>query len=109
MRITHYSETDKEYIREVRSCKTLSELRAITERYKTVAEDAHATAMTMTEQDFAEFCKSRSEFKPSLIWMNKYGEVLLPKVIIEVGLIACKFHMPFGAAYLRMKELGKLE
>lgn len=109
MEITPYSETDKEYIREVRACKSLSELREITERYKAVAKDAYAITTKMTEPEFVEFCKLRSKFNPSLKWMEKYGAILLPKILTEVGLVATTYHVPFGVAYLRMKELNKLE
>jgi hypothetical protein len=42
-------------------------------------------------------------------WMEMYGSILLPKIILEVGLISVMFHVPFGAAYHRMKDLGKLK
>lgn len=108
MKITHYSECDTDYVRSVRECKTLDELKQITAEYRELAEDAYQAVQKMDDLLFEQFCKGRGKFKPSQKWMEMYGPVLLPRVMMLVGLEACRFGVPFGAMYLRMKDLGKV-
>ena len=108
MKITHYSECDVDYIKAVRKCKTLEELKKIVLEYREIAEDAYQAVQKMDDLLFEQFCKGRNRLKPSMSWMELYGAILLPKTILTVGLIATRFHVPFGAAYYRMKDLGKL-
>jgi len=106
MNITHYSNCDIDYVKAVKKCKTLDELKGIVEEYRELAEDAYQTVQKMDDPLFEQFCKGRNKTKPSLNWMEIYGPVLLPKRILELGLIAAQFHVPFGVAYHRAKDLG---
>ena len=108
MIITHYSECDTDYVKAVRSCKSLDELKAIVTEYREIAEDAYQCVQKMYDLLFEQFCKGRKKFKPSMKWMGMYGPVLLPKIIMEVGIVAAQFHVPFGVAYHRMKDLGRI-
>ena len=108
MNITNYSECDTDYIKAVKKCKTLDELRQITTEYRELAEDAYQIVQKMDDLLFEQFCKGRNKSRPSQKWMEMYGPVLFPRVLVLVGLKACEFHVPFGAMYLRMKELGRI-
>lgn len=108
MKITYYSECDVDYIKAVKTCKTLEELQALTEQYREIAEDAYQAARKMDSLLFEQFCKGRNRSKPSMKWMEMYGPILLPRTILEVGLVAAQFHVPFGTAYIRMKDLNQL-
>lgn len=101
--ISYYANWDVEYVAAVKKCKTLGELSEIVTKYKLVAEDAYSIVQSMTYGDFQQFCKQRNRSKPSLKWMKEYGAVLLPKDILEIGLVASMFHVPFGTAYNRMR------
>lgn len=105
MKITYYSECDVEYVKAVKSCKSLGELRKIVEEYRELAEDAYQAVQKMDDLLFEQFCKGRNRSKPSLKWMEMYGPVLLPKKILEIGLIAAQFGVPFGTAYIRVKDI----
>jgi len=109
MNINHYSECDVEYVKAVKKCKTLDELKSIVKEYRIIAEDAYQSVQQMDDLLFEQFCKGRNRSKPSLKWMELYGAILLPRLILEVGLVAVQFHVPFGAAYLRLKDLELLK
>lgn len=109
MKITHYSECDIAYVAAVKKCKTLGELQEIVTEYREIAEDAYQVVQKMDDTLFFQFCKGRNKSKPSLKWMKMYGAVLLPAMIIEVGMMASQYHVPFGAMYLRLKELRQKE
>jgi hypothetical protein len=105
MNITYYSNCDTDYVKAVKSCKSLAELKQIVTEYREMAEDAYTEVAKMDDPLFEQFCKGRNRLKPSMKWMKVYGPVLLPRVILEIGLIAITYHVPFGAAYIRVKEL----
>ena len=109
MKITYYSECDIEYVKAVKNCHSLNELKGIVQEYREIAEDAYQIVQKLDDLLFEQFCKGRNKSKPSLKWMEMYGASLLPKTILEAGLVSCQFHVPFGTAYIRMKELGQLE
>lgn len=108
MNISYYSNCDTEYVDKVKHCKSLPELQAIVTEYRELAEDAYQAVQMMDDTLFEQFCKGRNKSKPSMKWMEMYGAILLPKVILEVGLLACQFNVPFGVAYHRMKDWEKL-
>jgi hypothetical protein len=108
LKIGYYSECNVEYVSAVKKCRTLEELQKIVSDYREIAEDAYQSVQKMDDLLFEQFCKGRNKTKPSMRWMEMYGPVLLPRIIIEVGLVAAQFCVPFGTAYIRMKELGKL-
>lgn len=101
--IDNYAEWDVEYVKAVKKCKTLFELNMIVTKYKLVAEDAYSIVQSMTYGEFEQFCKQRNRSRPSMKWMKEYGPVLLPKDILEIGLVATTFNVPFGVAYNRMR------
>ncbi len=105
MKITYYSECDVDYVKAVKSCQSLDELRSIVTEYREIVEDAYQAVQKMDDTLFLQFCKGRNKSKPSQKWMEMYGAVLLPAIILEVGLKASQFHVPFGVVYLRLQEL----
>jgi hypothetical protein len=76
--------------------------------YREICEDAYQIVQKMDDLLFEQFCKGRNKSKPSIAWMEMYGAILLPRIVLEVGLVSCQFNVPFGTAYIRMKELGKI-
>jgi hypothetical protein len=106
MNISHYDQCDVDYVKAVKSCKTLAELKQIVTEYRELAEDAYQVVSKMDDLLFEQFCKGRNKSKPSMKWMETYGPVLLPRMILELGLIACQFGVPFGVAYHRVRETG---
>jgi hypothetical protein len=105
MNISYYDNCDTDYVKAVRNCKTLDELKLVVTTYRELAEDAYQTVEKMDDTLFEQFCKGRKKTRPSMKWMEMYGAVLLPRKILEIGLIACQFGVPFGCAYHRVKDV----
>jgi hypothetical protein len=110
--INYYSETDKDFIKEIRGVKTLEELISVTKDYREIFPDAFETTMKMSEKDFKRFLKGLPltvNDNTSEAWVEEFGPVLMPINLIRIGLMAVRFHVPFGAAYIREKEINTLE
>ena len=90
-------------------CKTLDELKSIVAEYREIAEDAYQAVQKMDDTLFFQFCKGKNKSKPSMKWMEMYGAVLLPAKILEVGMMATQFHVPFGAMYLRLNDIKQVK
>lgn len=110
--ITYLSEQPLDYVRELDACDTLPDLVGMLERWQAVAKDALAVARTMTDADFSEWraglaSERRGEFAGEAFAI-KFGAVLLPRTLIEVASAAVKFGVPWGCAYIRLKEEGQL-
>lgn len=104
LKITYLSENGKDYVDLIKKCKSLDELKKIVTEYKELAEDAYQKTMQLSNEEFSEFISGRDKRKPSEKWIEEYGMILLPRTILEAGLIAVECHVPFGCAYIRMKE-----
>jgi hypothetical protein len=107
MNISYYDNCDTDYVKAVKACKTLDELKQIVTDYREIAEDAYTEVEKMDDTLFEQFCKGRNKPNPSMKWMERFGAVLLPKMILELGLIACQFGVPFGVAYHRVKDMQR--
>jgi mevalonate kinase len=107
LKITYYSESDTDYVKAVKKCKTLTELKQIVTEYRELVEDAYKVVKKMDDASFEQFRKGRNKKDPTLEWMEKYGAVLLPKLILLCGMMAVQFHVPFGTAYIRYNEVKK--
>lgn len=111
-KIGYLSECDREYTKLLTAQETLDDLRALTKSYELIAADAHEIAARMTEDDFKEFRaglkKERRGKFAGEAWADKYAAVMLPAVMFGVSEIAVSYHVPFGVAYIRMRESGRL-
>jgi hypothetical protein len=82
--------------------------------FRRVAADALECATSMTDDEF------RNEFKPGLLkerrgefageeWAKKYACILMPEVMFQVSLVSMFHHAPWGLAFIRMREHGRIE
>lgn len=112
LEIRYNSMADQDYYRLLPLQKSLKALRKLTKQYDRIAADAREIAEKMTEEDFIEFRdgllkEKQGEFAGE-VFMEKYGAILLPTVLLQVGMTAKHFCVPFGVAYIRMKEHGQI-
>ena len=111
--IGYLSDTAKDYSSEIKNVSSLTELRKLVRFYSPLTDDAIALADRMTEADFEQFKidrkkLSRARGKTAEYLSDKWGDIVLPSLMLKVGLVAAHFHTPFGVAYIRMKEMGQL-
>ena len=109
--ITTFSETPTEYASDIAACGSLEELLATLQSYAEVAPDAIAAA-PKTQEDFAAFQKGLKKERSGKFagkkFSDRYGAVMQPEILMRVTLFAFDYKVPFGVAYSRLKELGKL-
>lgn len=111
-KIGYLSECDRAYTKALTAAETLADLRTVTQSYEPIAADAHEIALRMTEDDFKEFRKGlmkerRGKFAGEA-WADKYMAVMLPATMFGVSEVAVSYCVPFGLAYIRMRDAGRL-
>ena len=106
--ITYVSDQLKDYVDALSKVKTLAELRALTDDYAEIAGDAKVIADAMADTDFPAFLtgikKERRGKFAGENFAEKYGPVLMPEILFRTSLVANKYFVPWGCAYIRMKE-----
>ena len=98
------------YATDIAQAKTLAALRRILRDWRDLAPDAVAVAGEMQGQGWIDFAEGlakerRGEFAGQR-WAEVYGPILIPERLLRTTLTAAKFSVPWGSAYLRLKELG---
>jgi len=99
--------TDEDYRKAIDGATTPKELQKAIAGFKDLAEDALDAAKKMSKKDFLTFRKGLQRERDGVfagkVWNKKFGPILLPKVMMEVSMLAAKYKVPFGTAYNRMK------
>jgi hypothetical protein len=110
--ITFSSDQPTDYGKAIDAALTPEDLRSALLAWKNLAADALAVAETMTAEDFEVFRAGlRKERKGRFAgdeWAIKYGAILMPEVMFKVSMVASQFHVPWGLAYKRLEETGRL-
>ena len=113
MMINYTTEPIAGYNKAISGAKTLEELFEAVGMYKRIAGDALEVVGKMNGRDFLEFQKGlRDERKGNFAgeaFTEKYGAILMPHVMVEVGMLAHYCKAPWGCAFIRMKEMGKIK
>jgi hypothetical protein len=114
LQIGYLSDCLTDYLAGIDKATTLEKLRALTAKYRTVADDAYAICLGMDQASFADFRKllPKARRKNGIVpaaWLERFSILLLPRVLFEVGMVASRFVVPWGVAYIRMKEFGTIK
>lgn len=108
--IRYLSEPVPEYNQAVTDADTLDKLRTALEPYKHFAQDAIKVAAELDEASFANFRKC--------VEMERSGKysgdenapvvsvILMPEVFFCVSMLAAQFKVPWGVAFIQMREHG---
>lgn len=109
--ITYVSDQGADYSRELGSCETLAQLRKHLDSYHTIAADA-LDAIPIDEEQFALFragllMERKGKFAGEE-YAKRFSVILMPEVMFRVDMVATQFHVPFGLAFLRIKDAGRI-
>lgn len=109
-KITYVSNQDQDYVKAIHGCATLEELLDVLRGYRSIAPDA-LEAAPKTEEEFQEFRRgqkkeARGQFAGEE-FLDRYGAILMPALLLKVGFVAQKFNVPWGCAYLQMQNAAK--
>ncbi len=110
--ITYGSDQPGDYAKALDAADSLPKLREVTLAWKLLAADAHALAERMDEESFERFKKGlkkerRGQFAGES-YAEEFGVLMMPAGMFKVAMVAADYHVPFGLAYIRLKESGKL-
>ena len=112
MNIGCLSETQQDYSEKLKSVKTFDELIRRLDEFKPIAFDAYnAVNSSVTSETFEGFMKrlKRTRFaKSEEDYDEVCGVVLMPETMFKVSLVSEQFKVPFGTAFIRLKEFGKI-
>jgi hypothetical protein len=110
--ISYTSDQASDYNEALPKCKSLAELTRLLESYHTIFPDALQAAPRNADQfeDFmAGLRKERRGKFAGAEFMQRFGAVLLPELMIHVGMVAQHFHAPWGCAFLRLKDFKRIQ
>src|SRR5258708_789791 len=110
--ITYISEQPHDYARAIDDASTLISLQSVIAEWRSLAEDAWKIALAMKDSDFADFraglrLERRGKFAGEE-WNERFADILMPAVMFKVSITANEYKVPWGLAYIRLKETGKL-
>lgn len=111
--IGYTSDVPAMYSKEIDSADTLERLVQATARWRLVASDAHDAAAKMGEAEFLLFRRGLRKERRGVYagdeWCERFGDIIMPAVMLKVGVLAHKVHVPWGCAWNRLKEVGRVE
>lgn len=109
--ITYSSDQAAGYSNGLTACKTLAQLRNHLDDYHAIAADAMA-AIPVDEEQFALFraglLMERKGSFAGETWADRFSVILMPEVMFQVGMIAAQYFVPWGMAFLRLKDAGRI-
>lgn len=111
--VGYLDECDDDYIEELKHCYCLYDLQKVTEKWKWIARDAYLLTMSWTPDDFKAYQKWRKLEAEGKFQGEKqaelYGPILMPEKLFQISIVKIQFHVPWGTAYIRMKQEGLLK
>jgi len=110
--ITYVSDQAADYTKALTAAKSMELLTQVLEEYRAVFPDA-LDAAPQTDEQFVEFraglLKERKGQFAGEDWATKYGAILMPELGMRVSMVANQFHVPWGCAYIRLAQAGRIK
>jgi hypothetical protein len=105
---TIFEEVDEDYSTKLNFCTNVQQLKELVEKYKWCARDAWTKVQTMQEKDWTEFKiglqEERRKRFAGEVWMDKYGDILLPLPMMLITGIKAQFNVSFGLIVSRLLD-----
>ena len=100
------------YAKGLKAARNVEELVTHIGLYDRVAADALDVASRMSMTDFLEFKAGLAQEQRGTFagedFAKKYADVMMPRVMFEVSMTAEQFKAPWGCAYIRLREVGRI-
>lgn len=111
MDITYITEPVRPYAEAIGAAKSLEELKAAIEPYKMIASDA-IESLPSNDVEFKSWLaglkKTRQGKYAGDKFTLRYGCLLMPKLMIMVCLTSPRFCEPWGASFIRYRDMGRI-
>ncbi len=113
MVVTYLSAFDKEYVTGLRQCDDLPRLREFTLHWGGLCPDAFESVRRMNDEDWPEFKRglakeSKGKYAGDA-WAERYGDILMPALLLRVSMVAEQFGAPWGTAFLQLEKAGIIQ
>jgi len=112
MKIDYMDEVVPEYGAALDKCATFGDCMSVLDRYRELFPDALAAA-PKNAMEFDQFQRGlRKERKGTFAgeqWLERFGAVMMPALAIQVAEVAMRFHVPWGLAFNRLVEAGRVK
>lgn len=104
--ITHTTNIAKPYLDGLRKLRTLSEFRSYISEWKEIAPDAFDKICSLNQYHFDKFMQGFAKEKRGQYagqqFSDKFGMIILPRIIVMTGMLAQSFKVPEGTMFLRL-------
>lgn len=106
--IGYRSETELEYAQDLDKCNGVVDLLRTLNEYGDLTKDAREAAYKIMDADWDSFKQGLKNERKGIFageeWFQKYQSILMPEKMVHISMVAERFKVPFGCAYIRMKE-----
>lgn len=110
--ISTISDQVADYTKALITSTTIDELIAVLHDYQSIAADAMAAA-PRDELEFEQFRaglkKERRGVFAGTEWSNRFSVIAMPEVMLRTSAIACKYKVPWGLAFIKARDAGKIQ
>ena len=109
-KITYKSNQVEDYQQELNTVETLEDLLDMLKRYETIAWDALDLAQKFDKKRFDAFIKAlKSERQGKFSNNEDAAIIMMPAIMFRVSIVAENFKVPWGCAFIRLTDVGKLK
>ena len=109
LQITYESELDSDYRKELDSCISVQDLKALIQKYEAVSPDLKDVVIE-SDADYKEFREGLAVERTGQYagdeWCERFGSLAIPAYIHFASLLSGTYGAPWGVAYLRMWAEG---
>jgi hypothetical protein len=110
--ITYLTEPGEAYRKGLDDATSLAELKAHVHAWKALFPDAWKAVGKLTEADFPAFPTAMKRERRKLYMgdeaAERFSAIILPEVLMATLLVADEFSVPWGCAFIRLREAGKI-
>ena len=112
MKIDYMDEVVPEYGAALDKCATFGDCMSVLDRYRELFPDALAAA-PKNAIEFDQFQRGLRKEREGRFageqWLERFGAVMMPALAIQVAEVAMRFHVPWGLAFNRLVEAGRVK
>jgi len=110
--VGYVSEQDALWSKMLSAVTSLDELQRLGAGWRAYCADAVGQISKMNADDFDDFQAAlRKERRGTFCGeaaMNKFGCIIMPEFLMKVSMVADQFKVPWGLAFIRLKEVGRV-
>jgi len=108
-KVTYLSECAKDYAAEIEEATNIDKLHAVLDKWRRLVPDAVEKAKGLSNKDWQFVLLHKKDERYGEETSDLAGEILIPAVLLVVTMTARRFQVPWGAAFIRLREVKQIE